>query len=849
MNTHFNFRQRQDGSVTAPPPHVGGTEMNRLSNDPSHPSTVEPVQSAAPQRRGTRNDHFEVPNSIVQASDRELKDDARNFAITSLRLADDQAEKFVRAALVAKDSRVYDLVARGEPGYENRNLPVTLQPDEMTALRDEKDRLFSERGILMVNVCVAIAAFLQGHVQSSINGASPFEYDLGFHNDQSCSDTTSRSYWALGATNAMPFLTTALLGCWVSMPVNDRLGRRGAMIVSSVLVLVSSLVSGFCLLAERRHRWKILIAIRMVNGLAMKDMYILHKTIEEEYSMLGWDHEREQETQQKHNMESLGFGRKFFALFTNRRLRNALISSSTVGLAQQLCGSAVNFLFGLPAIKTIDTLGRRKWLITTLPLMCIFMLMAALSLPLPHEAGGNTRVTIRLATIFLYCEPISELDTGISDKAAQCMQLHTLLDLVSFCACAAKLLVLIWYLGPIPFTLASESILDELTPPGTLGLFSGLTAIALVLVIIFVEETKELSLESLDIIFSFPKTQFMRYQVKDYLPWFFKRYILRQRPEPERPALNVLGTSYPPDEESAEERASDAEPEPSISAIYLLAPVALGAQLRQVPNYGGSARSQAQMWVYVPDNVVANPPLVVVLHSCQSSAQAYFQNSVIPWRRGSDGKGYVTVWPSSPNPGTCWDVSSAQSLTRDGGGDSTAIAAMVQFALKEYRADPSRVYVTGGSSGAMMANVLAATYPDQIAAVSAYSGVAAGCFRGAGVAQWNNTCSGGRSVTTPQAWGDVARAMYPGYDGARPKIQVWHGGVDTTIAPQNYQEEIKQWTNVFGVSQEPTAERQNFPQPGYVTSDFGDNVQGIFARSVGHSVPANLTASELWFGL
>ncbi|RYP28061.1 hypothetical protein DL767_007392 [Monosporascus sp. MG133] len=292
MSTHFSFRPRQDDSGTAPPPHVKGMEMNQMSNAESHPSVVEPVQSAVPRRRRTRNDHFEVPNSIgalkdpftsvqgymfpyaqlltgfiVQASDRELKDDARNFATTTLKLADDQAERFVRAALVAKDSRVYDLVARGEPGYENRNLPVTLQPDEMTALRDEKDRLFSERGILMVNVCVAIAAFLQGHVQSSINGASPFEYDLGFHDDQSCSDTASRSYWALGATNAMPFLTSAFLGCWVSMPVNDRLGRRGAMIASAVLVLVSSLVSGLCLVLERRYRWKVLIAIRVVNGL------------------------------------------------------------------------------------------------------------------------------------------------------------------------------------------------------------------------------------------------------------------------------------------------------------------------------------------------------------------------------------------------------------------------------------------------------------------------------------------------------------------------------------------------------------------------------------------------------
>lgn len=258
--------------------------------------------------------------------------------------------------------------------------------------------------------------------------------------------------------------------------------------------------------------------------------------------------------------------------------------------------------------------------------------------------------------------------------------------------------------------------------------------------------------------------------------------------------------------------------------------------------------------MYVPDNVVEKPPVVVVLHSCQSSAQQYFQNSAIPWHGGSDAGGYVTVWPSSPNSGTCWDVSSSQSLTRDGGGDSTAIAAMIRHAVAEggdIAGDPARVYVTGGSSGAMMANVLAAAYPDLIQAVSLYSGVPAGCFVGQGVAQWNNTCSGGQSVAPAAQWGDVARAMYPGgYDGPRPKMQIWHGSVDTTLAPQNYEETIKQWTDVFGVpADSPTNERQNFPQQGYTTSDYGDSVQGIWAQGVGHSVPSNLTASEEWFGL
>jgi acetylxylan esterase len=238
-----------------------------------------------------------------------------------------------------------------------------------------------------------------------------------------------------------------------------------------------------------------------------------------------------------------------------------------------------------------------------------------------------------------------------------------------------------------------------------------------------------------------------------------------------------------------------------------------------------------------------------VIHSCQSSAQSYFKNSKIPWAQGSDKGGYITLWPSSPNSGTCWDVSSKSSLSHNGGGDSNAIANMVTYAIPKYSVNASRVYVTGGSSGAMMSNVLAATYPELFIAASLYSGVAAGCFVGSGVDQWNNACSGGQSIETAEKWGDTARAMYPGYNGTRPKMQIWHGSADTTINPNNYQEELKQWTNIFGVSMTPTSTKADYPEKNYALSDYGPNVEGIYATGVGHSVPAHLAASEAWFDL
>jgi acetylxylan esterase len=73
--------------------------------------------------------------------------------------------------------------------------------------------------------------------------------------------------------------------------------------------------------------------------------------------------------------------------------------------------------------------------------------------------------------------------------------------------------------------------------------------------------------------------------------------------------------------------------------------------------------------------------------------------------------------------------------------------------------------------------------------------VPAGCFVSSSsqVDAWNSTCANGQSITTPQRWAQVVKDMYPGYNGSRPKMQVYHGSADTTLRPQNYQETMKQW--------------------------------------------------------
>ena len=131
---------------------------------------------------------------------------------------------------------------------------------------------------------------------------------------------------------------------------------------------------------------------------------------------------------------------------------------------------------------------------------------------------------------------------------------------------------------------------------------------------------------------------------------------------------------------------------------------------------------------------------------------------------------------------------------------------MVKYALCAYSGDPQRVFVMGGSSGAMMTQALLAVYPDVFKAGAARAGVPAGCWA-EGYSdrnQWSNNASGGRVSKTAEEWGNIARAMYPDYSGPRPRVQLFQGTQDRTISYNNMGEAIKQWTNVLGLDTKPT---------------------------------------------
>lgn len=259
---------------------------------------------------------------------------------------------------------------------------------------------------------------------------------------------------------------------------------------------------------------------------------------------------------------------------------------------------------------------------------------------------------------------------------------------------------------------------------------------------------------------------------------------------------------------------------------------ARAASLQKVDGWRqGDLPADISMYVYVPDKVVAHPPVLTLVHYCGGDAGAVFGQAK-GIANAADQYGFVMVVPSS---GRCWDIVSNKTRTRDGGGDSHAIKLMVTYALQHYQGNAERVYSTGDSSGGMMTELLLALYPDIFKAGAAFAGMPAGC-RGSNESGsgggYSYACAGGTVSHTPQEWGDIVRMMNPGYTGHRPRVQLFHGDNDTTIKYPNHTEAIKEWSNVLGLMANPTTTDMNVPlgdhqatrqrwknECGYVTLD------------------------------
>lgn len=252
----------------------------------------------------------------------------------------------------------------------------------------------------------------------------------------------------------------------------------------------------------------------------------------------------------------------------------------------------------------------------------------------------------------------------------------------------------------------------------------------------------------------------------------------------------------------------------------------------------GSNPGDLRMLTYVPEQLPRSPALVVVLHGCTQNAAGYDLGS--GWSTLADRYGFVLVFPEQKranNQKTCFNWFLPGDIRRER-GEALSIRQMVDRAVADHGVDRRRVFVTGLSAGGAMTAVMLATYPD----VFAGGGVIAGLPYGIA----HNVQQALQAMFQPEArparaLGDLVRAASL-HSGPWPRLSIWHGDADATVRPDNAVELVKQWTDVHGIPQEPSARGLVDGHLREVWCDRGGRevVESYTVARMGHGAPLHV---------
>jgi polyhydroxybutyrate depolymerase len=226
-----------------------------------------------------------------------------------------------------------------------------------------------------------------------------------------------------------------------------------------------------------------------------------------------------------------------------------------------------------------------------------------------------------------------------------------------------------------------------------------------------------------------------------------------------------------------------------IAALVVLtaaAPAAAADFTLTVP-HGGLTRTAL---VHAPGGARAAWPVVVNFHGGGGNAESHRG-----WTRmdaAADRHGFVAVYPNGTGPisgkllvwnaGTCCGRAAAQGID-----DVGFVLAMLDALAGRVTIDRARVYTTGLSNGAMMAQRLAADAADRIAAVAPVAGAMAltrlAPARAMPVMHFHSV--------------DDPRALYGG--GLGPPFP----GTNTRVTHTAVEESVKRWVVADGCPAEP----------------------------------------------
>ncbi|PGH12401.1 hypothetical protein AJ80_06708 [Polytolypa hystricis UAMH7299] len=572
------------------------------------------LREDAERRASTATTNEKLRNPLVGLSREELFRDVEEFAqeknLTHI------VDELKKGALVAQDPKAFETLD-------------DLSEEEKDTLRRERTHRWDQPFMMyFMTILCAGSAIVQGMDQTAVNGAQEFYFDeFGITNE-----------WQKGFLNGAPYLCSALIGCWTTVPLNRYFGRRGCIFISCLV----SFGTGFWMAAA--HTWWNLLLARFALGLAVGAkstttpvyaaecapavirgalvmmwqmwtafgimlgfiasvafMDVTHATIpglnwrlmmgstsippmivclqvyfcpeSPRWYMLRDRYQSAYEALCKFRHSNLQAARDLYyihsslkveetmregknlwkEMFVVPRNRRAAQSSFFVMFMQQFCGvnaimyysssmfrsagftqrmalitslgcGITNWIFALPAVYTIDTFGRRNLLLTTFPLMAIFLFFTGFSFYIPND---TSRLACVATGIYLYMIVYSPGEGPVPfTYSAEAFPLYIRDIGMSFATATT------WGFNFV-VSLTWPALEAAFKSQGAFGWYATWNLVGWVICYFCLPETKALSLEELDQVFSVPTRVHARHY-RDMLPWYWKKYIRRGDVEPQK---------------------------------------------------------------------------------------------------------------------------------------------------------------------------------------------------------------------------------------------------------------------------------------------------------------------------
>jgi hypothetical protein len=143
-----------------------------------------------------------------------------------------------------------------------------LDESDKQNLRDEVLHRWRQPKILYFTIGLnSIAAAIQGWDQEGSNGASlnwPQQFGIPLSGPAcTAAGTCARNQWIEGVVNSMPYFAIFIFACWISDPLNHRLGRRITIFIAAIFSLLAPIGSACT------QNYGQLIACRILLGIGM----------------------------------------------------------------------------------------------------------------------------------------------------------------------------------------------------------------------------------------------------------------------------------------------------------------------------------------------------------------------------------------------------------------------------------------------------------------------------------------------------------------------------------------------------------------------------------------------------